>query len=348
MSPTERLTNQSSLHSLEKPTRPAISFGSYLPKQILTDQEIQSWGITLKDTGIEKRYVANEEETPLFMGVSASKHTLGITEKPIDAVLVSTSFPQGINLSQKISEQLKLSPQLNMDIHAACSGFGRTFSFLKEQEEKYNLNGKRILIVATEKYSPYFHDLKTEGEKADPSLAQTLFSDGAYTMIFEYGRNLQILSTFNFRFPQEFDSYIQMPVERKLMIDPFIEEYVPESLSGKFEQNGRGVLGTISRNFWPLITEAVQNAGLTSLDIKKIFPHQGSGPMITAIIDKKPKNYPDGIVYEDYFEGNFSSGSIPKALQKALRNDEIKKGDNIVLAGFGAGIFASIAVVKLG
>lgn len=337
--------------------KPNLSFGSYLPKFILTNKKIEAWGLEtvkgesmdnkflIQKTGIQERYVADEKETPLSMGTSAAKDALRSLEKEVDIVMVTTSFPQGINLSDKISQALGLSPALIKDVHAACSGFSRTLSFLKEKGEEYDLNGKRILIVATEKYSPYLHDLKTEGAETNPSLAQTIFSDGAYAITFEYGRDLQILSALNHRFPKEIEPYIRMPVDKNLMIAPFIEEFVP--YSEQFEQYGRGVLGAVARNIWSLIDETVKKADLAPLDIKKIFPHQGSGPMINAIIRGKPDVYPHGIVYEDYYEGNFSSGSIPKAMQKALINGEIRKGDNLVLAGFGAGMFASIAIVRV-
>lgn len=358
MSPAEFPQHFEFIPSPEAQRKPNLVFGVYLPETILTNLELESWNIRSKErakpktarsflevTGIETRRVANDKETPLAMGLSAAKQALN--GKRPDAVIVSTSFPVGFNVSQAISEELGLSPRLNMDVHAACSGFTRSLFFLKEKEEEYDLNGKRVIIVATEKYSSHVHNLRTEGVGADPSLAQTLFSDGAYAMTFEYGRDLQVLSALNHRFPKEVKSYIQMPVDAKLMIHPFIEEFVPYPKSGRFEQNGKMVLDTVSGSIWSLIDEAVQKANLTPSDIKRVFPHQGSKPMTQAIINGTMDGYADGIVYEDFEEGNFSSASIPKALMKAVNQGEIKRGDILVLAGFGAGMFASITVVRL-
>lgn len=343
--------------SPETPDKPSVVFGLYLPTKILTNQEIESWNLRktpdgnplsaraiLTTTGVEKRYVADERETAFLMGINAAQQALN--GKMPDAVIVSTSFPAGFNLSKRISEELGVTPDFHLDVHAACSGFTLSLAYIKEHEQEFL--GRKILLVATERYSPFLHDLKTEGRNSDLSLAQTLFSDGAYAIVFEYGRDLQVLSALNLRFPKEVEPYIQMPVKQKLMSLPFIEEFVPYPESGKFEQNGRRVLNTVSRSIWSLIDEAVRKANLTPSDIKRIFPHQGSKPMTQAIINGKMDGYADGVIYEDYQEGNFSSGSIPKALMRAVNQGELKRGDNLVLAGFGAGMFASIVVVRFG
>jgi 3-oxoacyl-[acyl-carrier-protein] synthase-3 len=128
------------------------------------------------------------------------------------------------------------------------------------------------------------------------------------------------------------------------MILPFINEPIPYPESGKFEQNGGEVVKIISNNIRPLIEQAITQAKLKPSDIKIVFPHQGSRPT-TEAVEKAISEYR---VCKDFEEGNFSSASIPKALMKAINQGEIKRGDNLVLAGFGAGMFASIAVVKLG
>ncbi len=346
------------IHFPETPNKPNVVFGIYLPKTILTNQDLESWNIKSKPngkpktarsileiTGIETRRVANDKETPLEMGLSAAQQALN--GEKADVVIVSTSFPVKFNISQRISERLGLTPESHLDVHAACSGFTRSLAYLKKNEQQFN--GKRILLVTTEKYSPHVHDLRRiEGVAADPSLAQTLFSDGAYAVLFEFGKDMKILSAVNYSFPEKVSNFIKMPVDPKFMVLPYINEPVPYPESHKFEQDGKEVLSTVSANIWSLIDEAVRRANLAPSDIKRVFPHQGSKPMTQAIIRAKMDGYDDGIVDEDYQEGNFSSASIPKALMKAVNRGEIKRGDNLVLAGFGAGMFASIAVVRLG
>lgn len=339
-------------HSPEIPNKPSVVFGTYFPKTILTNQEIESWRVSTpnghiltadniqKKTGVTRRYVANPTETPLSMGLNAAAQALN--GKKADAVIVSTSFPTGINLSSRLQKEFGISGS-NLDVHAACSGFTLSLAHIKQREQEFL--GKKILLVSTEKYSPHLHSLRSAKVNTDPSLAQTIFSDGAIAMVFEYGRDLQIISALNHRFPKEVQSYIQMPVDKKLMIPPFIEEFVPYPESGKFEQDGVKVYRLICENAPQLIEKAIGKANLdSSQTIRMVIPHQGSGHMVDGI-SQRLNGYS---VYNDFEEGNFSSASIPKALNAAIRKGEIKKGNIVVLAGFGAGIFASIVIVRLG
>ncbi len=333
--------------------KPSVVFGTYLPEKILTNQEIESWNVLTpngniltadniqKRTGVAKRYVADSTETPLTMGLSAAQQVLN--GKKADVIIVSTSFPVGFNVSQRISEELGLSPQSHLDVHAACSGFTLSLAYIKEHEQEFL--GKKILFVAAEKYSPYLHDLRSPGINTDPSLAQTIFSDGAIAMVFEYGKDLKVISAINKEdFPEDTKDCIKMPIDKSLLTSPFLEIPVLYPASEKFEQDGPRVYKLMCENIPPLIKETIRNSGVDPSTIQMIAPHQGSGHMVDGI-SQRLNGYS---VYNDFEEGNFSSASIPKALNVAIKKGEIKKGNIVVLAGFGAGLFASVAVVKLG
>lgn len=339
--------------SPEIPNKPNIVFGTYLPKTILTNQEIESWGVltpsgnTLtadniqKRTGVAKRYVADPTETPLAMGLNAAQQALN--GRKADAVIVSTSFPVGFNVSQRISEELGLSPDFHLDVHAACSGFTLSLAHIKEHEQKSL--GKKILFVTTEKYSPHLHNLRSAGINTDPSLAQTIFSDGAIAMVFEYGKDIRVFSAINQAFPKDVQDFIKMPIDRTLLKPPFVDIPVPYPKSGKFEQDGKKVYKLICETVPQLIQETIDEASLDSPQtIQMVVPHQGSGHMVNGISQRLDKYY----VYKDFEEGNFSSASIPKALNVAIKRGEIKKGNIVALAGFGAGLFASTVVVRFG
>lgn len=339
--------------SPETSKKPEIVFGSYLPKTVLTNQEIESWRVLTpnghpltaesirKRTGVIKRYVADKNETPFSMALHASQEALAKTGKNIDAVIVSTSFPTGENLSSKLQNEFGVSG-FHLDVHAACSGFTLSLAYLKEREKEFL--GKKILFVATEKYSPHLYDLRSDDAHNDASLAQTIFSDGAVAMIFEYGKDLEVISTMNKNFPKEVNDYIKMPIDRSLLTSPFFEIPMPPSASGKLEQDGKKVYEVLCENVPPLIKDTVSSSNLNPLDIQTVFPHQGSFHIVKGLY-LRLNEYS---VYRDFEEGNFSSASIPKALSKAFEKGEIKKGDTVVLAGFGAGLFASVAVVKFG
>lgn len=339
----------------EIPNKPDIAFGICLPKGILTNEEIESWAVKTSNgslltassleqkTGILKRYVADDEETPFSMAICAAREALKKQpQKNIDAVIVSTSFPTGENLSAHVQKELGISGR-HLDIYAACSGFTLSLAHIKAHEGEFL--GKKVLLITTEKYSPYLWDLRDGLGHDDPSLSQTIFSDGAVAVVFEYGKDMKILAYATKRFPKETEKFIEMPVDRNLLPSlPFIAVFAPKSSSGKFEQDGRNVYRLMCEAIPPLIEETVEKkAGLDPSNIKMVFPHQGSGHMVEGIAKRLPKFS----LYPDFKDGNFSSASIPKALMKAIEEGRVEKGDKVVLAGFGAGLFASIAVVQL-
>lgn len=331
----------------EKGPRPGLSFGLYLPAGVLTNGEIGSWNLRTKNrnlltadsieekTGVKRRFVANEAETPAFMGMMAAEEALG-GNYDVDAVIVSSSYPTGANLADQLRLEMKLKGVENvLEVGAACSGFSYGLSYLKANE--YRFNEARILFVATEKYSPTLVDLRNGGILEDPSMAQTLFSDGAVAMVFRYGRDMKIKAYHNHRFPKEVSQYIRMPIDPTLIRHPYLEQSVPPSQNDKFFQNGPRVYAAVKSAVPELIRQTVKDANLTAKDIALVVPHQGSKPIVGALQEELPEY----TVYADYEDGNFSSASIPKALMQARNQGKIKKGDKFVAAGFGAGLLFS-------
>lgn len=340
------------LEAERRPEEPGIRFGHYLPAHILTNATIASWNIQTgsgnkltaedieKRTGITHRFVATTE-TPEDMAYNASVFALDRDPsftRP-DVVFASTSYPTGNNVASEVSRRLNIHPEMTLDIHAACSGFTRGLSYIKEHEEEFL--GKRILFSTTEKYSPTLANLQENGIAYDPSLAQTIFSDGAYTIGFTYGKDLVVHASLDYRFPDNESQCLLMPIDMSLAVPPFITEHVPPSDNGYFYQEGRKVYGAIRNGIPPLIRQVVEESNLQVDDIKYVIPHQGSRHIVETLQDRLPEFK----VYSDYQQGNFSSASIPKALYKAFQKGDIQKGDSVVLAGFGAGLFTSLSVV---
>jgi len=331
---------------------PRLGMGFYLPTDYITNQHIENWDIRTgsgnkleaadieKRTGILRRFVEYHRTTE-DMAERAAFFAISGLKEPVKVVMVSSSYPTGNNIAQTVADRLHLQPHTTLDIHAACSGFPRGLSFIKENEE--NFIGERILFIASEKYSPTLADLRENGLENDPSMAQTIFSDGAYGIAFTYGRDLKILSALDYRFPEDVSKHLRMPVDRSKARKPFIEETIPPSESGFFEQNGREVYKAVRNGVPPLIYRAIDKAELTPDQIQLVIPHQGSKHVVEAL----QHQLPDLDVLADYENGNFSSASIIKGLYKAIQEKKVVKGDNVVFAGFGAGLFASTVVVHL-
>lgn len=141
-----------------------------------------------------------------------------------------------------------------------------------------------------------------------------------------------------------------MPVDMKLAQKPFIcpvDSSIPQS--DYFQQDGFNVYRAVLEEIPDLIRKAVQKANLKPSDIKLVVPHQGSGKMVDGIQKKfiLQNGSKEFEVFKYVEEGNFSSASILVALAKAIEQGRVQKGDRVVLAGFGAGLFSSIAVIQV-
>jgi 3-oxoacyl-[acyl-carrier-protein] synthase III len=167
-------------------------------------------------------------------------------------------------------------------------------------------------------------------------------------MVFEMGKDLEILHAQKGALEgKEYEGAIKMPINRELIKgrSDYIEERVAPSDSGFFEQKGDVVVGAIRRFIGPQIADAVSQAGLRIEDIAWVFPHQPS----KIGLDVLSRSARDFNFFRDIEEGNWSSGSIPKALFRAIQERSINGRTNIVFGGFGAAekIGTATAVLEL-
>lgn len=336
-----------------------ISIGIYTPEKYITNEEFEQRGIITKgdhpltavniekQTGIKRRYRAGENESVVNMGVKAARAAGDL--KDIYAVFASTSYPIGKNVSHTIGYGLELHPMRNRDFYGACSGSMLIFAYMKENEEEFK--DKKVLVIATEKYSPTLVDLRDPASATlDPSMAETIFSDRAAAMVFRYGKDIRVLGsgTKTINLSETFENCIRMPIDRTLMVEPYTAIPVSSSASGKFEQDGRSVIRGLKSNVSNLNKTVVKNAGLQASDIKLVIPHQ-SIHVINTLSQEMPEFAEDKFV-RDLQDGNSSSASIIIALARAMKEGRVQDGDNHLWSSFGAGknLFACSVAVRLG
>lgn len=326
----------------------ALEITTYYPKQVLTNEEIASWEVPkgrkpltaqsiYEKVGVKRRYAAEADETVLSMGIQAVQ-ALPSWPQP-DALFFSTSYPDGFNNAYEMVRSLNSTADGCINIHAACSGFTLGLNHIWENRDHFS--GKKILMVASEKYSPTLTDLRSD--HADPSLAQTIFSDGAVAMSFTEGKDMKILNALSYSFPVGKSAFLRMPVNYDLVRHPALTVDIPVSENSYFWMDGKAVYEGVRETVPGLVRSVIEGAGLEETQIKMVIPHQASRHMIEAL----SKRLPGLQIYSDLEDGNWSSASIPKAMWKALNEGAITNGDKVVLAGFGAGLFASVVVAQL-
>lgn len=324
----------------------AIEINSYFPEKVLTNEQLASEYTTSKGElyspdyfynklGVKRRFTAAVDETVSDMAIKAVEG-LKISAASPEMVFFSTSYPDGVNNAYELVKHFNYEADECMNIHAACSGFGLALETITAKKERFS--GKSIMIATSEKYSPTLMDLSQ-----DPSLSKALFSDGATALRFTEGEDMEILNAASYTFPKEASTCLRMPIDYRLIRHPAIVVDIPPSENGRFWMDGQGVYQAIRSTLPDFIFSVVKGAKLEPGQIRMVIPHQASKPML-GILSKK---LPDFEIYQDLEDGNWSSASIPKALDRALNGGAIGRGDFVVIAGFGAGLFTSVAVVKL-
>lgn len=330
--------------------RPAdLSFGVYIPQHILTNERFERARIqtssgnilTAEDiasrTGVLERRI-EQYKTAEDMAELATRFLRMRQPGPVDAIYFSTSYPTGIDSATEINRRLHLGATETHNFHTACSGFAEIMAHIYDHRDQ--LDGKTVLAETAELYSPTVEDLLENGGEFDPSFAQTIFGDGAYVTRIVVNRNMTPRAVVRHTFSEEVIDFIKMPIDPSKVHGN--ATVVPVPYAPKFRQNGRGVYEAIRNGVPPLVYQAIEEAGLTPSDIAYVFPHQGSRHIVTAL----QKQMKDLSVFEDYEKGNLSSASIPKSLERAIKEDKLHRGDKAVLAGFGAGGIAVVVVVE--
>jgi 3-oxoacyl-[acyl-carrier-protein] synthase-3 len=297
-----------------------IGTGSYLPPKIITNSELEKTLDTSDEwitgrTGIKERRVVDGEST-CDLALEASKKALEMAEissSEIDLIILATTTPDKIFPATATMLQNRIGANCPaFDLQAVCAGF----VFALSTAQQYIENGvyKNVLVVGSE----------TMSRIVDWSNRSTavLFGDGAGAVVLSQDNKTGI------KFSKIYSdgSYLSA-----LQVN---NSYINET--GYIEMTGNAVYKIAVNQLSNLADEIIKACNLNSNEISWMIPHQANIRIITAIA--KRINLPmNKVVLTIDTHGNTSSASIPLALDVAVRDGRIKKGDKLLLEGIGGG-----------
>lgn len=310
-----------------------IGIGSSAPERILTNTELEKMVETSDEwittrTGIKERHILTPNEEPAQLGIEAAKKAIEsaeISPSDIDFLITATNFPIRIvpGTSPEILTGLGLTNIPFFDLIAGCTGFIYAISDaaekIKSGEYKY------ILVLGIEALSRV-----TDYREKETCI---LFGDGAGAVVVGAVKKGGILG-----------SYLGANASLKEVLRV---EAGGTRLPASFEtvkrgqhflrMEGQGVFKEAVEMMAESILKVLSKAKLTKEDIDWIIPHQANFRITKALAKKL--NFPmEKIISNIDKYGNTSTASIPLALDEAVREGKIKKGDILVLTGFGAGV----------
>ncbi|PPR69681.1 MAG: 3-oxoacyl-[acyl-carrier-protein] synthase 3 [Alphaproteobacteria bacterium MarineAlpha3_Bin1] len=324
-----------------------IGCGSYLPERVVTNAELSAkldttdeW-ITTR-TGIRQRHLAADGELTSDLALKAAERALenaNIPASEVDMVVLATTTPDNTfpATATKVQDKLGMVNGAAFDIQAVCSGFiyGMAIAdnFIKTSQ------CKTVVLIGAETFSRIL-------DWEDRSTC-VLFGDGAGAVVLRAGeaepevnvgesghnRGTGILSTH---------LHSDGSTNELLYVDggPSSTQTV-----GHVRMNGREVFRHAVTNLASIVGEALEANGLASEDIDWLVPHQANKRILDSTA-KKLGLAKEKIVITVDRHANTSAASIPLALDEAVRDGRIKKGDLVLMEAMGGGLTWGAGLVR--
>ena len=310
--------------------------GSYLPGDAVSNAELAARGIDTSDewivtrTGIRSRHLAPAGTTASQLGCEAARRALdmaGVEAAALDLIIVATSTPDFIFPSTAclIQAQLGNKGATAFDVQAVCAGFAYALGIA----EKFIRSGshKKVLVIGAEVFSRIL-DWQDRG-------TCVLFGDGAGAVVLEAAATPGILATA-MHADGSYAGILNVPgqISRgQVTGDPFLR------------MDGQAVFKFAVRVLAEVAQEVCAAAEMDSADIDWLIPHQANLRIIDAT-GRKLGIAPEKVVVTVDRHGNTSAASVPLALDEAVRDGRIQRGQKVLLEGIGGGFAWGAALLE--
>lgn len=324
-----------------------LGTGSYLPEKVVTNDDLakridtsHQW--IVERTGIHSRRLSDlsKDECPSGMAKRAALKALeaaNLTPNDIDLILFSCTLPDQTmpNTASVLQEKLGITNNCPaLDVNAACSGW----IYLVPMADALIKTGvyKHILVVGSEMLSAF--------NNWDDRNTCILFGDGCGVAIL--GRSAENEDSEIYSTTLSSDSTKKDHLT--LMAGGACKRITHEVLENNEQwltMNGQEIYKAAVKTMSSLSEKVVKDAGKQLADVDWFIPHQANLRIIEAVGTRF--NFPTEkvIVNVDKY-ANTSSATVPVALDEAIRAGRIKRGDNILMAAFGAGLTSGAIFLK--
>jgi 3-oxoacyl-[acyl-carrier-protein] synthase III len=311
-----------------------LGTGSALPARKVDNAELAKTVDTsdewiVERTGIRSRHVAGEGETTASLAIQASRKALeaaGIDPAEIDMIVLATATPDQTfpSSATKVQATLGIPDCIAFDVHAVCTGFLYALSVADSMIRSGN--AKTALVIGAETFSRLLD--------WEDRATCVLFGDGAGAVVLrgEEGER-GILAT-------------------KLHADGRHNDLLfvdggPSTTGtvGKLRMKGREVFRHAVVNLAQVLSEVLESAGLVPDDVDWVVPHQANARILDATAKKLGLPAEKVVVTVDR-HANTSAASVPLALDTAVRDGRIQRGQLVVLEAMGGGFTWGAAALR--
>lgn len=312
--------------------------GRYLPEKVLTNFDLEKMVETSDEwirtrTGIERRHIVGEGETTLDLCEKAARNAMemaGVTADELDMIVVGTTTPDLVfpNMGVLLQDRLGAHGCMAMGLEAACTGF----IYALGTADKFIQTGtvKKALVLGAETLSRIV-DWSDRG-------TCVLFGDGAGAVVLEASDEPGVLAT-----------HLHADGAYKDLL------FFPSGVSRGFnslkggtdfvQMRGHEVFKVAVTTLARIAAETLEKHGISGDDLDWFIPHQANLRIIEATA-KRLKMPMERVVLTVQDHGNTSAASVPIALDVAVRDGRVKRGQTIMMEAFGGGFTWGSALVK--
>ncbi|MCZ6642358.1 MAG: ketoacyl-ACP synthase III [Gammaproteobacteria bacterium] len=310
--------------------------GKYLPERVLTNLDLEAMVDTTAEwirtrTGIEQRHIAADDETTSDLAYHASLAAMdmaGVGPQEIDMIVVGTCTPDLVfpNVACLLQRRLGISGGPAFSVEAACSGF----MYALTTADQFMRTGsiRRALVIGAETMSRIVD--WTDRETC------VLFGDGAGAVVIEAGDEPGVI-------------YSSLGADWKykdlLYADTGISKKSSSPDTSLLRMKGNEVFRVAVRTLERMVDQVVEENNLQQGDIDWFVPHQANLRIIKATA-KRLQIPIERVVLTVAEHGNTSAASVPMALDTAVRDGRIKRGDLLLLEAFGGGFTWGASLVR--
>lgn len=310
-----------------------LSTGSYLPSHIRTNADLEKmvdtsdeWIVTR--SGIRERRIAAADETVATMGFEAAKNAIEaaqINPQDIELIIVATTSHSHAYPSAACQVQglLNIDDAISFDLAAACTGFVYALSVADQFIRAGKV--KKALVIGS--------DLNSRKLDETDRSTVVLFGDGAGAVILEASEQEGIISTHLHASANKNNALVLAQPERGI------------EKSGYIEMQGNETFKLAVRELSNVVEETLSANNLDKKDLDWLVPHQANLRIITATAKKLEMDMSQVVVTLDKYANN-SAATVPVALDEAVRDGRIQRGQLLLLEAFGGGWTWGSALVR--
>lgn len=336
-------------HALGKPAETPYQTrisgtGRYLPEKLLTNADLEKMVDTndtwiVERTGIRHRHIAAEGEFTSDIGLKASLKALeaaNLTAQDIDMIIFATVSGDQPTPSTACVLQHKLGARnvMAFDLNAACTGFVYGLS-IADQFIRSGLY-RHILVVGAEVLHPFVNYKDRE--------TCILFGDGAGAAVVSRAEPSDQSRIYSMHLRADGSLGELFVLRAGGCAIPSSKESLEQGLN-YLSMRGREIFKHAVRTMADVCQQALDANHMSIDEINWMIPHQAN----LRIIDAVGKHFgipPEKVIINVHETGNISAATIPTALDEAVRDGRIKRGDNVLLTAFGSGLTSGSILLK--